>query len=584
MPIQVKPYLQGLFDSIKQYRSRQYILRILTALSFAWVVIYLRSETPFTEHLFYYNINLPLLIVSAVILSAFLCLIKNDRIISIILVVALEIYFVSAANEIRDYFFSFGLCMLLCAVVIFADLNIPKTKLKSYILWGIVSLLMIAFTLFVGILCCLFYKDYQTPCYDFGLFSQMFYYMKETGECLTTCERDVLLSHFAVHFSPIYYVLLPIYALIPSPCTLLVAQAAIVSGGVIPLVLLCKHYKLSDISAILFSVCYLLYPSFLGGCFWYMHENCFLAPLILWYIYFSEKEKIVPTAVFALLTLTVKEDAAVYVAVVALYFIFIRKNYKCNLCVFAFSIVYFIIVTGLMSVFGEGIMSDSRYGDYIYDDGGLFTVIKSVIQNPIYAIQQVFKEEKLLFILQMLAPLGFLPLAIRKPSKLILLIPFIIVNLMTSYIYQHHVGYQYTFGSGSILFYLAVANYGEMGRRHGKILLCSALASIIIFSGGYYNKIDFYETYKNNTEKREIINDALTYIPDDASVASSTFILTNLSQRKVLYEVESTHQTAEYIVLDLRFYADEYSVYDYLNEDYETVYYYDDVIAIFRKG
>jgi len=451
------------------------------------------------------------------------------------------------------------------------------------ILWGTTALLIISFTLFVGMICCLYYKNYWTPCYDFGLFSQMFYYMKETGQCLITCERDELMNHFAVHFSPVYYLLLPIYALIPSPCTLLVAQAATAAFGAVPLVLLCKHYKLSNVTAITFAVVYLLYPSFLGGCFWYLHENCFLAPLLLWYMYFSEKEQIVLTAVFALLTLSVKEDAAVYAAVMALYFFFARKNHKCNLCILGFSVLYFIVVTKLMSVYGEGIMSNSRYGNYIYDDGGLFTVIKSVLQNPVYAIKQMFMEKKLKFILQMLVPLCFLPLAIKKPAKLILLIPFLLVNLMTDYQYQYHIGFQYTFGSGALLMYLAVSNYAEMGKSRSKLLLCAVLSSVVIFAGGYFSKIDYIDEYKNSYTQREIINEALSLIPSNASVSASTFLIANLSDREVLYELETTRHQTEYVVLDLRYATDEYNVDSYLSENFETVYYAQNVIAVFRQ-
>ena len=39
---------------------------------------------------------------------------------------------------------------------------------------------------------------HASPTYDFGIFSQMYYYMKETGLPFTTCERDGLLSHFEV--------------------------------------------------------------------------------------------------------------------------------------------------------------------------------------------------------------------------------------------------------------------------------------------------------------------------------------------------------------------------------------------------
>ena len=52
-----------------------------------------------------------------------------------------------------------------------------------------------------------------------------------TGLPVTTCERDRVLSHFAVHVSPIYYLFLPFYALFPSPVTLEVLQALLLAFG-----------------------------------------------------------------------------------------------------------------------------------------------------------------------------------------------------------------------------------------------------------------------------------------------------------------------------------------------------------------
>lgn len=48
---------------------------------------------------------------------------------------------------------------------------------------------------------------------------------------MTTCERDRVLSHFAVHVSPIYYLFLPFYALFPLPVTLEVLQALLLASG-----------------------------------------------------------------------------------------------------------------------------------------------------------------------------------------------------------------------------------------------------------------------------------------------------------------------------------------------------------------
>ena len=68
--------------------------------------------------------------------------------------------------------------------------------------------LMIAMTclffLFVSLWTVCRVLSFSTPTYDFGIFAQMFHQMRATGLPNTTLERDGLLSHFAVHVSPIY--------------------------------------------------------------------------------------------------------------------------------------------------------------------------------------------------------------------------------------------------------------------------------------------------------------------------------------------------------------------------------------------
>lgn len=48
-----------------------------------------------------------------------------------------------------------------------------------------------------------------------------------------------------------------------------------------------------------------------------------------------------------------------------------------------------------------------RYSNYMYDgEDSFMTMIESLIQNPVYAVQQSFTQEKLIFILQIAAALG----------------------------------------------------------------------------------------------------------------------------------------------------------------------------------
>ena len=46
------------------------------------------------------------------------------------------------------------------------------------------------------------YKLFYASTLDLGIAGQLFYYMRGTFRQLTTCERNALVSHFAVHFTP----------------------------------------------------------------------------------------------------------------------------------------------------------------------------------------------------------------------------------------------------------------------------------------------------------------------------------------------------------------------------------------------
>lgn len=567
---------------LKRYNATQYMSRLLAAFSFVLLLTFAASTAKFYDIAYYKSINFPIFIVSIAAIFALLYFVPWDNLINCFLIINLAVYFALAASDIMDYWFSFGMCLVLCMAVYYFDFGKIRFKPPKWSLWVTVGVMATIYAVVIGLVCCIYYWDYWTATYDFGVFSQMFYNMKQTGEMLTTCERDGLLSHFAVHFSPVYYLLLPVYWLFPAPETLLIGCAAIVASGVIPLVLLCRKYQLSPYCCLTFAAVYLLYPGFMGGQFYPIHENCFLVTFLLWFFYFVEKENSLAVCIFALLTMTVKEDAPVYIAVAAIYFIIANKSRILNVFILFFSLLYFLTVTEYLRLFGEGVMDDMRYGDYIYDDGGLFTVIKSVIQNPVFTVKQIFRSDKILYILQMLCPLCFLPFVIKKPAKLILLIPFILINLMSNYQYQHDIGFQYNFGTGAFLFYLAVTNYAEMGEKRSKIMVSAVLCSVIIFSGGLYGKFKYYETFNQSPQNRETINSALSLIPEDASVSASTFFVPKLSQREEVYDLGYTDKQTEYVAVDLRVTGPE-DVNDYMNPGYEILFYEENIVAVFRN-
>ena len=474
-----------------------------------------------------------------------------------------------------------------------------KSDIKSPILWIGTGLVAVIFGYFVAGIGVLRQITYSTPNFDFGIFCNMFYNMTESGLPISTCERDQFLSHFAVHFSPIYYIYLPIYTIFPSAITLQVLQTLTIYSGIIPLVLISKNKGLSNKTTLALSTIYAAYPALGAGTFYDLHENCFLVPLLLWMFFFYEKKKYIPMAVFGVLTLCVKEDAFIYLCIFALYIFISDKNWKISLPMLTLSIFYFLIVSAVMESYGMGIMSN-RYENLIYDSkDGLLGAIKTVIINPGYILSQMFSTSsdthaKIWYTLQLLLPLGFLPFATKKISRYVLIVP-ILMNLLTMYPYQPNISFQYTFGIIAFLFYASVLNLSELEGFSKRYLLTFALvASVLLFIIICVPKYNSYvKRYDKNEETYKKFDYALTEVlPEDVSVAASSFFVTHIYNRNEIYEVkyhtteEGEYKTdIEYVVLDMRYKTESDSAANfYLKNGYEEFYLDEGYVWILKKA
>ncbi len=217
-------------------------------------------------------------------------------------------------------------------------------------------LLGVFFTGASGAVTCLRYANYRAPNFDFGLFCQMFHYMDETLLPLTTCERNGLLSHFAVHLSPIWYLLLPVYHLFPSPYTLQLAQAVVLACGLIPLLFLCRKRRLSPKAAAALCALYALYPALSTGGFLRHPRELLPPPLLLTLFACYEYRRYPLMFASALAVMLVKEDAAVYVIFSPCSSVSRRRTGGTPLSLGAFALLYFALALVWLQAAGEGAM------------------------------------------------------------------------------------------------------------------------------------------------------------------------------------------------------------------------------------
>ena len=529
---------------------------------------------------------------------------------------ATALYSLRAAYLGHSAYLAFALCGVLAAMWLLCDVELPSVRRSLSLRGAVITLSAIGTAGFAFMLgaTVLTYDACLTPSTgSTGLYNQMLWSMKETFAPGTTLEFGEAANHFAAHISPIFYIYLPFYALVPSPVTLMVLQSAAVASAVIPLYLIARHHQLTRGVAVLMSGTTLLLPSVLGGALGGLHELSLLLPLLLWLLWALEKEHLPLAVLFAVLCLCVRESAGLYVFTVGLYWLLshgrptdghtpksTKKHRMTAVILMAVSLIYFISAMAILTYAGKGTLI-TRFanvtGEY---NTSFWTLCWEMVMNPAIILHEMWSMAKLQFLLCLLLPLGFLPLRSRHKAGLVFLIPLLLVNLIPDSIYQYSLDFPYGFGVAAPALYLATVTLadrrnppttkeGRASDAKGRLLpmpLCCALVVCAFLVGDRCaDNLTYAVTAREEIDAMQTVLDA---VPDDASVSASGYLIPRLSGRAEIYRLDSEVNT-DYVVLDLREGRTVGNDLNYYTEYYQDLGYTvvtqeDGVAVLLKKG
>lgn len=477
-------------------------------------------------------------------------------------------------------------------ILLFAQLPVKEflEKHKKIVWWAVLSLCII----YVFYLCVVVYykvKTIEVTTFDIGIFSQMFERMNTDWIPITTLERDRVLSHFAVHVSPIFYVMLPFYKLFPYVETLDILQVLVAFSAVIPLKLLLTKFKLSKLTNVLTVAWFVLFPVITTSGGTHLHENCFLTALIFWLFYFIVSEQKLGILCSTLLLLLVKEDAFIYVISIGAYFLLQKRfvfSKKTKLWILLadliLPLVYFMFAMYLLSAYGEGGMV-SRFDAYLQDgENGLFMVLKNLLTHPEYVISTIFTAKRLGYLFLMLSPLCFLPLFQRSWENYILALPLIVINLLPNWLYQYDIGAQYSYGSGALLFLMALLSLENLQIHQilqEKLIVLTVLTGIVV-SGIFLHQLTHKWNfnigyYHQNKQNFEDIQYTLESLPSESSVVAEHPYTPILRKHQKLYDIfyhngQKVDSSIDFVVIPRRS-KDTTELYVKLIKQYEQLGY-----------
>ena len=302
--------------------------------------------------------------------------------------------------------------------------------------------------------------------YDLGIYDSLLWNMLHGGSFYKTPPWEGPgRCHFGNHAEFFAYVLLPFYAIRQNGGTLLIIQSAVIGSAAIPLYKLARRH-IDAWPACILALCYLLYPALHGETIFEFHFLPF-GPFLLWWAwYFLEVRKDGWAALSVLLTLSCREDVSSWVAVLGAYFLFTGRRPKAGLLLAVVGALYcFVLKFWAMPYVGGGESFTDIYKDLVpHGAKGFGSVVMTVLGNPGYTAFTLAEMEKLIFMLQILLPLAFLPF--RRPIWAILCVPgFFFTVLSTRYGALISINFQYSAHWIAFLFPGVAIGLQWMGKR-----------------------------------------------------------------------------------------------------------------------
>lgn len=541
---------------------------LVAAFMSSYIVQMLINGRFFELKTYYAAIKFPVFWITALVVFSVACLVTYKKKIPtliprLLLITTVILSCLLAGNMIQaDVYFNIGIAVVDFIIITWLvkndKLGIDAIKINDK------TCLITAIVLFVvtagvyGFITSMRYLGFMNSTFDFGIFAQMFEYMANTGLPLTTVERSELMSHFGVHFSPFFYLLLPGYFIFRTPIYLVVAQAVFVALGVIPTYLICKKLGFSNKMTLAFEFIYAFYPCLFNGCFYDFHENKFLTVVILFLFYFILCDNTIMITVFSVALLSIKEDSAIYLLAIALFIIINRKKYLLGSLMIVFTLIYFVCAQNIISELGKDGVMMWRLSDYfVNEEQSFFSVLKSIFFDAGFLLKQMFTADKFPFLVWMLLPCMFAPFISKKISPLVLLLPMLPINLMQSWQYQFNIDFQYTYGIAALIIIATLITVNKLSPERKKLVVVMSLCTCAVMSVSLsWIKINHNFSYYNATKANySNMEKLLSTIPEDATVTSYHRIMPHLYNIKEIYTYPDTRRAStqtDYYVVDTR--------------------------------
>ncbi len=501
-------------------------------------------------------------------------------------------------------FLSFGFSLAAFIVIPRMRLRVTKPPPRT---WDRFFLLMVSIYVIVfGVLYTLRYLSFNSGT-DLGLFDQLVWNTLNGRLFENTLLADAYF-YFSKSFSPLFAAFVPFYAVFRDPSILIIVQTLAIAFSACPIYWFARE-RLGRPLALVFSASFFLSPAVESVNHVDVHIIAFATPTLALATYFLLHRHYKGLLVSLAIGLLIREEIGFIVIAFGLYiFLFQRARWLgLGLGLFgsvwaAFLVSYLIPYfqgSSTFYYFGSGVSADAQTR-YTYLGHSLKEIFITIFTRPDLVLRQVLIQDKIAFVLELLAPLGFLALA--APEIAMLMLPTLGYSLLSTFPFQFSVQSFYSAPLLPFLFFASIHGAERLIRSRctkiafdkngarivpgvarvwalGILILVSTGISYYLFGPGPFSRA-FKSTDYALDSHSAIGMELMSSIPAEATVAAQSELVAHLSARRLIYEFPTIPENLriDYLVADKnRFW------YAFHKESWEDALYAGDFEIVFEQ-
>ena len=412
---------------------------------------------------------------------------------------------------------------------------------RSKNLWSIgVVALVLCYSLYFSWLTVGIHQGLGSSAYDFGLYDQGIWLLSRGQSPFVTLMGRNL---FGDHSSFILFFIVPIYWLSSSTSVLFVIQSFVLGLGAIPLYAYSRKALNSDAMGFVLAAAYLAHPAVGLTNVENFHTDSFLGLLIGLVLWSALERKWNWYWISVVLALLVKDDVALVVIPIGLW-VALRRDVRRGLATVILSfatmmLMFFIVMRSLTGI--------AFRNSWRIPFGGFSGLFRVAFRQPQDLWKYLISEERPTYLFHLLAPtaLAF----IVAPSVALTSAGVIGANLLSTFWYQHQIGYHYSLVIVPSLMFGTAYGIARVPVAYRKRMV-GAVAACSLSFGYWLSPLPAARStvgdWSASNPSVVAAKELFTVIPDNAIVSAYHPLTAQLARRERVYSFPNPFQRSLY--------------------------------------